>query len=38
MEKLHFAQEQRDTTDPDVRILSDDDLDNAVKEGTGARP
>ena len=33
MEKLHFAPGDRDAADPDVRILSDEDLENALKEG-----
>jgi hypothetical protein len=33
MERLHFSPDGRATPDPDVRILSDEDLTNAVKEG-----
>ncbi|MDQ3520394.1 MAG: hypothetical protein M3466_18585 [Gemmatimonadota bacterium] len=33
MEELHFTPGDRDDADPDVRVLSDEDLENAVKEG-----
>lgn len=33
MEKLHFTPGRGDTADPDVRILSDKDLEEAVKAG-----
>jgi hypothetical protein len=33
MEKLHFTPGDRSAADPDVRILSDQDLEAAVKEG-----
>jgi hypothetical protein len=33
MERLHFAPGNRDAADPDVRVLSDRDLQAAVKEG-----
>ena len=33
MERLHFVPGTRDAADPDVRILSDKDLQAAVKEG-----
>ena len=33
MERLHFVPGTRDAADPDVRILSDEDLQAAVKEG-----
>jgi hypothetical protein len=36
MERLHFTPGTHDTADPDVRILSDQDLEAAVKEGERA--
>ena len=33
MERLHFTPSDRGAADPDVRVLSDQDLENAVKEG-----
>jgi len=33
MEKLHFQPEGGRTTDPDQRVLSDEDLEQAVREG-----
>lgn len=33
MEKLHFTLPTGNTADPDVRILSDEDLERAVQEG-----
>jgi len=33
MEGLHFNPGDRGDADPDVRVLSDEDLENAVKEG-----
>lgn len=33
MEKLHFTPGGRSAADPDVRILSDQDLERAVEEG-----
>jgi hypothetical protein len=36
MEKLHF-QPRRNTGDPDHRVLSDTELENAVKEGEQRR-
>ena len=33
MERLHFAAGNHDAADPDVRVLSDQDLEAAVKEG-----
>lgn len=33
MEKLHFIPEARDAADPDVRVLSDKDLKEALKAG-----
>lgn len=33
MEKLHFAAGGRDASDPDIRILSDKDLEQARQEG-----
>jgi hypothetical protein len=35
MEKLHFQPEGR-TVDPDQRVFSDDDLEQAVREGEGS--
>ena len=34
MDKLHFTPMDRSAADPDVRVLSDEDLEQAVKEGT----
>jgi hypothetical protein len=36
MEKLHFQPEGGRTADPDQRVLSDDDLEQAVREGEGS--
>jgi len=36
MEKLHFQPECGRTADPDRRVLSDDDLEQAVREGEGS--
>ena len=33
MEELHFTPGDRGAADPDDRVLSDEDLENAVKEG-----
>lgn len=33
MEKLHFTPGDRGAADPDVRVLSDQELEEAVKEG-----
>ena len=33
MKKLHFTPGDRSAADPDVRILSDEDLEAAAKEG-----
>jgi hypothetical protein len=33
MEKLHFTPGDRSAADPDVRVLSDEDLEKAVQEG-----
>ncbi|MDQ3694401.1 MAG: hypothetical protein M3464_12345 [Chloroflexota bacterium] len=33
MERLHFTPGDRSAADPDVRVLSDEDLENAVEEG-----
>ncbi len=33
MERLHFTPGNRSAADPDVRMLADQDLENAVKEG-----
>ncbi len=33
MERLHFAPGDQSTADPDVRVLSDEDLKAAVEEG-----
>lgn len=33
MEKLRFTPRPADTTDPDIRVLSDEDLQEAVEEG-----
>ena len=33
MEKLHFQPEGARTADPDQRVLSDEDLEQAVREG-----
>jgi hypothetical protein len=33
MEKLHFQPEGNRTADPDQRVLSDDDLEQAKSEG-----
>lgn len=37
MERLHFASNRRATADADVRVLSDRDLQEAMKEGQGKR-
>lgn len=37
MDKLRFAA-ARGTADPDVRVLSDDDIERAVKEGLAGQP
>jgi hypothetical protein len=37
MEKLHF-QPGRDTADPDQRLLSDQDLEQAVEQGKKKEP
>ncbi len=37
MEKLHFAPGNDNTADPDVRVLSDEDLERAVQEGKGKK-
>ena len=36
MEKLHFHPENRRTGDPDRRVLTDEDLEQAVREGKEA--
>ncbi len=36
MEKLHFTPSQGGSADPDVRLLSDEDLKKAVEEGKSA--
>jgi hypothetical protein len=33
MEKLRFSADDRNAADPDVRILSDEDLERAAAEG-----
>jgi len=33
MEKLHFALSERNTADPDLRVLSEQELERAVEEG-----
>lgn len=33
MERLHFAPRDRSAADPDTRMLSDDDLKQAINEG-----
>jgi hypothetical protein len=36
MEKLHFQTGNGKAADPDQRVLSDDDLEQAVREGDGS--
>jgi hypothetical protein len=36
MEKLHFQPDNGRAADPDRRVLSDDDLEHAVREGEGS--
>jgi hypothetical protein len=36
MEKLHFQPEGGRTAEPDQRVLSDEDLAQAVREGDGS--
>jgi hypothetical protein len=36
MDKLHFQPEGGGTTDPDQRVLSDEDLEQAVRESEGS--
>jgi len=35
MEKLHFQPDNGRAADPDQRVLSDEDLERAVREGDG---
>jgi hypothetical protein len=37
MEKLHFSPAGPSAADPDERILSDDDLEQAMRDGEQAR-